>query len=126
MHIAAARLNRQAGHLSSPPGSGCWIQRKACFDRKTSKLWKNSSLRPDFEMRIILLLLGTVAFSVGPALAQGVKDPPNYGKFAVPKTQSVGTSSRPTTINNVPTAALPSGVGLQRVYRDGKLITIVR
>jgi hypothetical protein len=87
---------------------------------------ENNSLRPEFEMRIILLLLGAVAFSVGPSFAQGVKDPPNYGKFAAPKMQSVGTSSRPTTIKNVPTAALPSGVGLQRVYRDGKLITIVR
>ena len=76
-------------------------------------------------MRIILLMLGAAAFSVGPALAQGVKDPPNYGKYTAPKTQSTGVSSRPTAITNVPTGALPPGVGLQRVYRDGKLIPVV-
>jgi hypothetical protein len=77
-------------------------------------------------MRIILLVLAAAALSAGPALAQGVKDPPNFGKFAHPKMQVAPPASRPTTIQNVPTAALPSGVGVQRVYKDGKLTAIVR
>ncbi len=77
-------------------------------------------------MRIVLLLLAAVALPASPALAQGVKDPPNYGKFTAPQMQTIATPGRPTAVRNIPTAALPPGARVQRVYRDGKMITIIQ
>jgi hypothetical protein len=60
------------------------------------------------------------------AAAQGVKDPSNSGPVTSTRTQPVAEASRPTTIRNVPTAALPSGTAIQRTYKDGKLQSNVR
>ena len=61
------------------------------------------------------------------ALAQGTRDPANFGSVSNAKPQTATpTASRPTSIQNTPVNALPPGVALQRVYRDGKLQTIVR
>jgi|tagenome__1003787_1003787.scaffolds.fasta_scaffold19091831_2 hypothetical protein len=77
-------------------------------------------------MRASLLVLGLMALLADSALAEGIKDPPNYGTFPPPKTQATNDPSRPTTTRNIPSNALPSGVAVQGVYRDGKLKTIAR
>ena len=65
--------------------------------------------------------------TTGAALAQGTRDPANFGTVSNAKPQTTNLpSSRPTAIQNTPPNALPPGVALQRVYRDGKLQTIVR
>lgn len=61
-------------------------------------------------------------------LAQGTRDPANFGTVsnAKPQTATTTPASRPTSVQNTPTNALPAGMAVQRVYRDGKLQTIVR
>ena len=65
--------------------------------------------------------------SAGAAVAQGTRDPANFGAVSNAKPQATTTpSSRPTSVQNTPINALPPGMAVQRVYRDGKLQTIVR
>jgi hypothetical protein len=80
-------------------------------------------------MRGVLPILGLSVALIQPALAQGVKDPPNYPMSAsqrAQKAQATQSASRPTTIRNVATGSLPAGVAVQRVYRDGKLVALPR
>jgi|KBSMisStandDraft_5_1062788.scaffolds.fasta_scaffold6346268_1 hypothetical protein len=68
-----------------------------------------------------------LAFLVQPALAQGVKDPPNYSQTSVQgskKAQVAQDPSRPTVTKNVATGSLPAGMATRRVWRNGQLITI--
>ena len=78
---------------------------------------------------LVLAFVFVLAFLVQPALAQGVKDPPNYPQTNVQggkKAQPGQNASRPTAINNVAAGSLPAGAAAQRVWRDGKLVTIPR
>ena len=84
-------------------------------------------------MRIGTLLACTLvglAGSIAPLPAQGIKDPPNNSSGILTQKSGTGVSpqqpSRPTSVTNVPTNQTPSGTSVQRVYRNGKLITIVR
>lgn len=67
-----------------------------------------------------------VTATTGVALAQGTKDPANFGSVSNAKPQMTAQPSRPTAVQNTPTNMLPPGTAVQRVYRDGKLVTIVR
>ena len=71
-------------------------------------------------------LMMTVA--AGAASAQGTKDPANFGSVSNANKPQTATApaSRPTSVQNTPINALPPGMAVQRVYRDGKLQTIVR
>jgi hypothetical protein len=80
-------------------------------------------------MRAVSAVSLVLAFLVQPALAQGVKDPPNYPQTNVQgskKTQAALDPSRPTTIRTVAPGSLPAGMAAQRVWKDGKLTTIPR
>ena len=80
-------------------------------------------------MRGLLPVLSLLAVLTSPALAQGVKDPPNYKVTAGQgwqKTPTIQPASRPTAIRNIPPGSLPAGVAVQGVYRDGKLIAVPR
>ena len=81
-----------------------------------------------FDMRGVLPALGLSIVLMQPALAQGIKDPPNYPMSASQraKAQATQSASRPTTIRNVATGSLPAGMAVQRVYRDGKLVALPR
>jgi hypothetical protein len=80
-------------------------------------------------MRGLLPVLTLSAFLIQPALAQGVKDAPNYpltGSQSAKKTQATQNPSRPTAIRNIPTGSLPAGMAAQGVYKDGKLTAVPR
>jgi hypothetical protein len=80
-------------------------------------------------MRAFSTVLLVLAFLAQPALAQGVKDPPNYPQTSAQgskKTQAAQDPSRQTTSRNVATGSLPAGMTAQRVWKDGKLTTIPR
>lgn len=79
-------------------------------------------------MRGLLPFLGLIALLTQPALAQGVKDPPNYKLTAGQswqKTPTIQPISRPAAIRNT-TGSLHSGVAVQGVYKDGKLVAVPR
>jgi hypothetical protein len=78
-------------------------------------------------MRSTVLILTAVFLGAGSALAQGVKDPANYGTTTTYRqTTSSTQSSRPTAVQNIPSSALPSGKAVQQTYRNGKLVPYVR
>lgn len=77
-------------------------------------------------MRSTWLIGLIVTAMTGTALAQGTRDPSNFGSVSNAKPQTTSQASRPTAVQNVPTNMLPAGTAVQRVYRDGKLVTIVR
>lgn len=77
-------------------------------------------------MRSFLFATAFMACAGTAAVAQGVKEPSNFGSGSQTRSTTTSQVSRPTTITNVPTNALPPGYGVQRTYRDGKLQTIVR
>ncbi len=68
------------------------------------------------------MVLGAAAESS----AQGTKDPANFTLTEKGKLKAVSQQSRPTVVQNTPYGALPPGLAIQRVYRDGKLQAIVR
>jgi|AraplaDrversion2_2_1032049.scaffolds.fasta_scaffold32750_3 hypothetical protein len=78
-------------------------------------------------MRLInLMIFASICAATG-AHAQGVKDPANYGASSTTtRTPAATDPSRPTSVWNVPANSLPSGVAVQRVYKDGKLQNVVR
>jgi hypothetical protein len=79
-------------------------------------------------MRLILLVVLAVTLPTTLTLAQGTKDPANFGNVSNSNARPAQVSgpSRPTAIMNAPNNILPAGTAIQRVYRDGKLQTIVR
>lgn len=78
-------------------------------------------------MRLICYVILTLTMAGSAAMAQGVKDAANYGTVSNSRsTSTTSQASRPTAVRNVPTGAVPSGMGVQRVYKDGKTTTIVR
>lgn len=87
---------------------------------------------PVFAMRGVLPVFGFFLFLLQPALAQGVKEPPNYPASSVPSWQKMQASksspstSRPTAVRNIAPGRLPYGVTAQSVYRDGKLVAVPR
>ena len=83
------------------------------------------SLRERLMTRFILAGILVLLFpaSVG---AQGTRDPSNFGAMAQPRSPLANEQSRPTAIQNVPNNQLPSNSGVQRIYRDGRLQSILR
>jgi hypothetical protein len=78
-------------------------------------------------MRLVLVVLATMMVPSGVVLAQGTKDPANYGTVSAPKAQpAVAPASRPTVTRNTPDNLLPPGTAIQRTFRDGKLQSFVR
>lgn len=77
-------------------------------------------------MRLVLLVAMATTLPATVTLAQGTKDSANFGTVNSSKSQQSSEASRPTTVRNTPTNALPAGTAIQRVYRDGKLQAIVR
>ena len=79
-------------------------------------------------MRLILPVMMAMMVPATVTLAQGTKDPANFGAVtnSNSKSQQTTAPSRPTSVRNVPIDMLPAGTAVQRVYRDGKLQTIVR
>lgn len=73
----------------------------------------------------VMAAIATITFSPSASVAQGVKDPANYGATSRQAT-TPNEATRPTTIQNIPTNALPPGVAIQRTYRDGTLVPYVR
>jgi hypothetical protein len=98
------------------------------FDGKPATFRGSHSLIGTY-MHGVLPILGLSLVLMQPALAQGIKDPPNYPMSPSQHAQKAQTSqsaSRPTTIRNVATGSLPAGVAVQRVHRDGKLVALPR
>jgi hypothetical protein len=80
---------------------------------------------PGVVMRAFSAFSLVLAFLLQPALAQGVKDPPNYPQTSVQswkKTQAGQDPSRTTAT----TGRLPASLAAQRLSRDGKLVTTPR
>jgi hypothetical protein len=79
-------------------------------------------------MRLAWLIGLMITATTAGALAQGTKDPANFGSVSnsKPQTTTSDQTSRPTAVQNTPQNALPSGMAIQRVYRDGKLQAIIR
>jgi hypothetical protein len=80
-------------------------------------------------MRAFLAVSLVLSFMAQPALAQGVKDPPNYPQtnaLGSKKTQGPQDPAHSTASKGVGTESLPAGMTVQRVWKDGKLTTIPR
>ena len=77
-------------------------------------------------MRLGTVVLAIATVSGTAALAQGVKDPPNYAMAPTRPAFATPQPSRPTSVYNVPNGSVPSGAAVQRTYRDGKLQSNIR
>ena len=76
-------------------------------------------------MRGFVAVLTFSVFLVQPALAQGIKDPPNYplpNAQNPRKTQAIQDPSRLNPIRSAPTGSLPAGIAVQ----GGKLVAVPR
>jgi hypothetical protein len=103
------------------------VATKACFSSAIGKNGLKGSLGIN-RMRLAWIAGLMLTAMAQAALAQGTRDPANFGSVSNAKPQTTATppASRPTSVQNTPSNALPAGMAIQRVYRDGKLQTIVR